>query len=158
MWKRHLGVSATIRNEEWKVMLKNVRDGFFQVVRFGWVADYNHPQTWLETFTTTSPQNRTGWSSPEFDQLLKKAAATPDPKASMKLFREAERVAVDGMAKLPIYFYTRSTLVKPYVGGFVPNGRNTTLMKWLAIDPDWAKKGKAESPYKPLEFDKPGLY
>ncbi len=70
MWKRHLGISVTLRNEEWKVMLKNVRDGHYQVVRFGWIGEYNHPATWLGTLLSYSPQNRTGWADQEFDDLM----------------------------------------------------------------------------------------
>src|SRR5204863_2475555 len=95
MWKRQLGVSATMRNEEWKVMLKNVRDGNFQVVRFGWVADYNHAHTFLDTFLSFSPNNRTGWKDTDFDALLKKAAATAEPKESIRLYRLAEKRVVD---------------------------------------------------------------
>ena len=157
MWKRHLGISVTLRNEEWKVMLKNVRDGHYQVVRFGWVAEYNHPHTWLGTFLSSSPQNRTGWADKEFDELVGRAAATSDLAESIRIYRKAEARAVEGMAKLPFYFYTKSTLVKPWVRGFKPNARNLQLMKWLWID---AVASSADGPGEPasptLEFPPPG--
>src|SRR5262249_33609460 len=31
MWKQNLGISVTLRNEEWRVMLKNIRDGHYQI-------------------------------------------------------------------------------------------------------------------------------
>lgn len=156
MWKRHLGISVTLRNEEWKVMLKNVRDGNFQVVRFGWVADYNHPQTWLDTFLSYSPNNRTGWADPAYDALLAQAAREPDPKESIRLYRKAEKLAVDGMAKLPMYFYTRSTLVKPWVKGFYGHGRDMHLLRWLWIDPDWRTHGADDPAYVSPDFPTPG--
>ncbi len=156
MWKRHLGVSATIRNEEWKVMLKNVRDGNFHVVRFGWTADYNHPHTWLDTLLSQSPQNHTGWADKQYDEMLKKAASTADPKESIKLYRAAELRAVEGMAKLPLYFYTKSTLVKPWVKGFTGNGRNVHLMKWFWIDDDWRNNPSNEPAYPSVELPPPG--
>jgi oligopeptide transport system substrate-binding protein len=161
MWKRHLGISATLRNEEWKVMLKNVRDGHFQVVRFGWVGDYNHPHTWLDTLMSHSPQNHTGWADKEFDTMLMRAAATPDQKESIKRYREAELRAVEGMAKMPLYFYTKSTLVKPWVRGFTGNARSTHLVKWFWIDPDWKqnegkyKRGE-DYAFPAYEFPTPG--
>lgn len=156
MWKRHLGISVTLRNEEWKVMLKNVRDGHFQVARFGWIGEYNHPHSWLATFLSSSPQNRTGWADKEFDELIRTAAATSDLEESIRSYREAEARAVEGMAKLPFYFYTRSTLVKPWVRGFRPNPRNIQLMKWLWIDPDAAEGGPDEPASPPLELPAPG--
>ena len=50
MWKEHLGIAVSLRNEEWKVMLKTYRDGDFQVMRYGQTADYDHPQTFLAPF------------------------------------------------------------------------------------------------------------
>ncbi|CAN93606.1 MULTISPECIES: ABC transporter substrate-binding protein [Sorangium] len=156
MWKRHLGVSVTLRNEEWKVMLKNVRDGHYQVVRFGWIGEYNHPATWLGTLLSYSPQNRTGWADQEFDDLMRAAAATADPKESIRAFRKAEKRALDRMPKLPLYFYTKSTLVKPWVKGFKGNSRGVQLVKWLWNDPSWRDNPSNETAFPELEFPAPG--
>ncbi len=158
MWKKNLGITVTLRNEEWKVMLKNVRDGNFQVVRFGWVAEYNHAQTYMDTFMSFSPSNRTGWGSQEFDDAVKVAASTADPKASIQLYRDAERMAVDAMPKIPLYFYTKQTLIKPWVLGFTPNAKNLQLFKWLSIDPNQqTMPAKPQSPaFADVEFEPPG--
>lgn len=135
MWKQHLGVSVTLRNEEWKVMIKNLRDGRFQIARFGWVGDYNHPHSWLETFAGYSGNNWTHWKDPKFDQMLAEAAATKDPDVSMSRYRDAEARAVEAMPRMPIYFYTKSTLIKPYVRGYYPNAANRHNICWMWIDP-----------------------
>jgi len=137
MWRRHLGITVTLRNEEWKVMLKNVRDGNFQIARFGWFADYNHPQTFLDNFLSYSPNNRTNWGDATFDSAMKLAAATADPVLSMRHYRAAERIAVDGMSRIPLYFYTKNAMVKPWVRGFHYNARNQMLPKWMWIHPSW---------------------
>jgi oligopeptide transport system substrate-binding protein len=156
MWRRHLGVSVSLRNEEWKVMLKNVRDRNFQIVRFGWIADYDHPHTFLDTFLSTSPNNRTGWKSPAYDQLVERAASTADREASIGLYREAEALAVEAMPKIPLYFYTKSTLMKPYVRGFRFNAKNRHHLAWLWIDPDFASSTKDEPAITPPSFPPPG--
>ncbi len=156
MWKRHLGVSATLRNEEWKVMIKNYRDGYFQVMRFGWTADYNHPHTFLDQFLSQSPSNQTGWSDPAFDEALRKAAAEPDRKESIRLYRKAEEIVVAAMPRIPIYFYTKSTLVKPWVKGYWGWSRYAHAYQYLWIDPDFAAHPGNEPAYPPLEFPAPG--
>jgi oligopeptide transport system substrate-binding protein len=156
MWKKNLGVSVTLRNEEWKVMLKNVRDRNFQVARFGWIADYNHPQTFLDTFLSYSPNNRTGWSSASFDAMVKRAAATADPVDSIRIFREAEKILIDESPKMPIYFYTKNTLIKPYVKGFHFNIRNQHRARWLWIDPDWQNNPSDDPAYAVPQWPKPG--
>ena len=158
-WKRNLGVSVTLRNEEWKVMLKTVRDRNFQVVRFGWIADYNHARTFLDTFLSYSPNNRTGWNNPKFDDLMKRAEETSDVAESISLYREAEEIAVDAMPKMPIYFYTKVTLKKPYVKGFVFNTRNTQLIKYMWIDPDWEKDPTSNDvAYAVADFPAAGVF
>ncbi len=158
MWKRHLGVSVSLRNEEWKVMLKNVRDRHFQIVRFGWIGDYDHPQTFMDTFMGDSPNNRTGWKSPQFDALVRKARSTGDVAESMKLYRQAERILVDELPKLPIYFYTKSTLIKPYVKGHHFNRRNEQLVHWMWIDENWQSNPSDEPAMVPEAVPPPGEY
>lgn len=158
-WKKNLGISVQLRNEEWGVMLKNVRDRNFQVVRFGWIGDYDHPQTWMDTFMAKSPNNRTGWSSAAFEALIDKARKTADVEASMKLYREAEKILADEVPKIPLYFYSKTTLVKPYVKGHHFNRRNEQLVQWMWIDPDWKKHGADDPPaFEPPRFDPPGSY
>ncbi|NUP04636.1 MAG: peptide ABC transporter substrate-binding protein [Polyangiaceae bacterium] len=158
MWKRNLGVSVQLRNEEWHVMLKNVRDKNFQVVRFGWIADFDHPQTFMDTFMAKSPNNRTGWSSAEFESLVAKARRTADTAESMKLYREAEKILADEVPKLPLYFYSKTTLVKPYVKGFFFNRRNEQLVNWMWIDDNWASNKTNEPAYQPETFPPPSAY
>lgn len=157
-WKKNLGVSVQLRNEEWHVMLKNVRDKNFQVVRFGWIADYDHPQTWMDTFMAKSPNNRTGWSSAPFEALIEKARKTSDPEASMKLYREAEKILADEVPKMPIYFYSKTTLMKPYVKGFTFNRRNEHMIQWLWIDDNWANDSKSEPALSVPDFGNAGAF
>ncbi len=158
MWKRNLGVTATLRNEEFKVLLKNYRDGNFNIVRGGWQGEFNHPQTFLNTFLSSSPENQTGWADPAFDAALKDAATTADPKESMKAYRKAEALAMAGMSRIPFYFYTRSTLIKPWVKGFLPIPRGQHLIQYLWIDPDGVHHEGNEFAYPPPEFATPGVY
>ena len=156
MWKRHLGISVALRNEEWKVMLKNIRDGHFQIARFGWIADYNHPHTYADLLYSFSYANHTNWTSAAYDKLVEQAAATAEPLESMRLYRDAELLALQSMPRLPLYFYTKSTLIKPYVKGYWPNASNDHFVRWMWIDDDYDKGGANAPSYPPREFPKPG--
>lgn len=115
-------------------MLKSRDQGNFQILRGGFGAEYDHPLTWLDTFLSKSPQNESGWADPEFDRLVKEAVSIPDPVESIRKLRLAEARAVAAVPRIPLYFYTKSTLVKPWVKGFYPNARNVHLFQWLWID------------------------
>ncbi len=156
MWKRYLGISAQLRSEEWKVMLNSYRSGQFQVIRLGWTADYDHPQTFLEQFLSENPQNQTGWRVPRFDEAMKQAAAVAEQMESIRLYRKAEAIALAAMPRIPLYFDTRSTLVKPWVKGFWGSSLNPHQVQYLWIDPDWQRGGPNEPAYLPAELPPPG--
>lgn len=157
MWRRNLGVTANLRSEEWKVMLQSYRDGQFQVMRFGWQADYDHPHTFLDTFRSDSQHNGTGWGDPAFDAALRRAAETADPEASARLYREAEAIAVTATPRIPLYFYTRSTLRKPWVRGFraMPHGVHLVQFLWIGEGPSASATDDAPA-YAPPPFPPPG--
>jgi len=158
MWKQNLGISVQLRNEEWKVMLKNLRDGRFQVARFGWVADYNHPHTWHDVFLSYSNNNWTRWGDPKYDALVELAAATAEQRKSIDLYRDAEEMLVAAMPRMPLYFYTKSTLIKPYVKGYYPNGANKHRIRWMWIDPGWKTNSDNVPAYPPRAFPEPGSF
>jgi len=147
---------VTLRNEEWKVLLKTISDGQFQIARLGWFADYNHPHDWLSSFLSDNAQNHAGWADPEFDALLEKATVAADPGESIRLYRRAEALALAGMPRLPLYFRARATLVKPWVKGFYGSPRDTHLLRWLWIDPDFRGHPGNEPAGVPLELPPPG--
>lgn len=155
MWREHLGITVQVRNEEWKVMLKSMRDGNFQIARFGWIGDYNHPHTWLDTFLSYSNNNWTRWKSSEFDGLLQRAAEEGDPEKSIRMYRDAEKLAVESFARLPIYFYTKLTMMKPYLKGNWVNASNKHPVKWMWIDPDWRNNPENTTAYPVDELPAP---
>jgi oligopeptide transport system substrate-binding protein len=156
MWKEQLGISVQLRNEAWPVFLKNLRDGHFQIARFGWIADYNHPQTFMDVFLSYSNNNWTNWADPRFDALVDRAAAEPDGKRSIELYRQAEKIIVDAMPRMPIYFYTKSTLIKPFVKGYWDNAMNKHGVRYMWVDPAWRTDKENRPAIPALDFPEPG--
>lgn len=137
-------------------MLASRDQGQFQIVRGGFAAEYNHPQTFLDTLLSYSPQNPTGWADPEYDRLVKEGAALADPVESIRKLREAERRAAEQVPRIPLYFYTKSTLVKPWVKGFYPSPRNVHLAQWLWIDPTTQAENRPAA--EPRDYPPPGQF
>jgi oligopeptide transport system substrate-binding protein len=157
MWRRHLGVAVSLRSEEFKVMLNTIQQGQFQIVASGWVADYNHPYTFLETFLSGSPNNASGFSDATFDALLARAEGASDPEESIRVYRQAEERAVLGMSRLPLFFPAGSMLRKPWIKGFYGNGRSMDLVRWLWIDPAFRDHPMSDEPASaPPDLPKPG--
>jgi oligopeptide transport system substrate-binding protein len=134
MWSKNLGVEVELRNKEWKVHYQDMIDGNFQMAFTGWGADYMHPMTFMELFLSGSPNNQTGWASSAYDALVDKAVKTVETKASMQLFADAEKVFMDGMPILPVYYGTTPAMMAPYVKGWYKLPIGTYIFKNAFID------------------------
>lgn len=134
MWKEHLGVDIEIENQEWKVYLKNLQTSNFQLSRMGWIGDYPDPFTFLELLRSGNGNNHSSWSDARYDALLRQANATFDKPARSALLRKAEQLAMDNVPVIPLYVYTNSEMVKPYVRGHALNYENRLLLKYWWID------------------------
>ncbi len=120
-WQRELGISVKTRNEEWASYLSSQRQMQYNVSRRAWIGDYADPNTFLDMFVTGGEQNNTGWGNAEYDELIADAGRERDPEQRMKILQQAERLLMDEMPIVPIYFYVSKNMVKPYVRGFYNN-------------------------------------
>ncbi|MDC9595119.1 ABC transporter substrate-binding protein, partial [Xenorhabdus sp. IM139775] len=76
MWKKNLGAIANIQAEEWKVKLESEHQGKFDVIRSGWIGDYNSPISFFNIFTTNQTNNASFYSNQDFDNWTRKAGET----------------------------------------------------------------------------------
>jgi len=135
MWREVLGARVTLRNEEWKVFLQNVREGNdTEIYRAGWIGDYNDPNTFFEVMNSHFGINGTGYASDRYDTLQQRAAHMPEGEARTKVMRQAEARLLKDNPVIPIYFYTSKTLLKPYVEGFEGNALGAYYSKDLRIE------------------------
>lgn len=153
MWKDHLGIEVQLANQEWKVFLKTRNLMDFQIARGGWVGDYPDPYTYLDLLSSTNGNNSSNWASAKYDDLLARANANPDPEARLALLREAESHMLDAQPVIPVYVYTKSQMIKPYVKGFWGNYQDRHPWKYMYIDPDWASSPESEAPPEMIPFD-----
>jgi oligopeptide transport system substrate-binding protein len=118
-WKERLGVEVNLESQDFQVTLKNQRDLNYDLARAGYVGDVPDPNTFLgDLFTSTSEFNNTGWSNKKYDDLIKQANATLDPKSRYKAFADAEKLLVeDELPIAPIYFSVNLNLVKTWIKG-----------------------------------------
>lgn len=137
MWRKHLGVQVEIENQEWKVYLKSLETKDFQLGRYAWIGDYPDPFTFLELFTTHNGNNKSNWSSREYDDLLRRANLQRDPARRLSQLREAEQIFARELPVIPIYVYTRSELVKPFLRGHALNYESRYMYKYWWIDERW---------------------
>ena len=133
MWRDVLGVKAILVNEEFKVFIDNVSSkDKTEVFRLSWTGDYNDALSFLQLMKSSNPSNLTGYSSPEFDQVLSLAEREPDPVARKSHLERAERIAMASYPVIPLYFYVSKHLVSPAIFGWKDNVMDVHLSRHLS--------------------------
>ncbi len=134
MWRETLGFEATLINEEFQVLLSNMRaKEVTQVFRSSWNGDYNDAHTFLQVLLTGSSSNMTGYASEEFDSLMQRAAEQADLERRQLYLEEAERVLLADHPVIPLYFYVSKHLVSPRVRGWGDNVLDYHYSQHLSI-------------------------
>lgn len=114
MWEKELGIRMEIRQMEWKVYLNEQNKLNFDLSRSSWIGDYNDANTFLDMFMSNNGNNRTGWKSEEYDQLIREANQQTDIAKRTKMMQQAETTVIDKeLIIVPIYFYAGVNFFDP---------------------------------------------
>ncbi|KUO68578.1 MAG: peptide-binding protein [Clostridia bacterium BRH_c25] len=125
MWRTNLGVELQLENVDFQVKLDREKAGDYQISRAGWIGDYIDPMTFMDLWLSDGAFNDAEYSNPEYDKLVLEAKSTVDQKVRMENMRKAEQMLMADMPVVPVYFYTRPYVQKPYVTGvFKPLNRD----------------------------------
>lgn len=134
MWKKELGIEVELENQEWKVFMNNRNEGFFEIARAGWVGDFRDPYTFLSQFLSDSEQNEARWKNEEYDRLVLAALREPDTMKRWALYARAEAILVEELPVLPLYFYSRQTLIGGWVKGWYPNAQGIHPLRDIRLE------------------------
>ncbi|QUJ68906.1 peptide ABC transporter substrate-binding protein [Photobacterium sp. GJ3] len=117
MWKQSLPVEVDLANQEWKTFLEKLAQKDFGLARYAWVGDYNEASTFLSYFESKG-MNYSRWANPAYDQAMANALAATSETERNKFYQEAERIFSEEMPAIPLYFYTKTVVKSPKVGGY----------------------------------------
>ncbi|NIC05894.1 peptide ABC transporter substrate-binding protein [Billgrantia bachuensis] len=133
MWEP-LGVEADLFNSEVAVHYADLRQGKFDVGRAGWIGDYNDAQNFLSLLEGGVANNYGAYANEEFDTLMSEAAETQDLDRRGEIMAEAERLALEDNATLPIYYYVSRNLVNPALQGWENNIEDIHRSRWVSFE------------------------
>src|SRR5699024_1818758 len=119
MLSEHLGVDVTLENQEWNVFAEAQQNLELQFSRSSFLNDYNDPVNFLESFITDSYMNRTGFSSEEYDDLIKKGQTELDEEKRWEYLYEAEKLLAEEMIAIPIRYYNTVVLEADGITGIL---------------------------------------
>jgi oligopeptide transport system substrate-binding protein len=118
---KKVGVRVKLKNIDTAAYWQAMYAGEPAFFRTGWIADIPDPDNFLYTLLDSkqfgAAGNATWYSNPEFDRLVERARSSTDWTERERLYREAEKLAVEDAAWLFVYYYRDVAIVKPYVKG-----------------------------------------
>ncbi|HLP27115.1 MAG TPA: ABC transporter substrate-binding protein [Candidatus Didemnitutus sp.] len=134
MLKEHLNVTVKLLQVEFAQHLESIDNGQAPFYRLGWIADYPDPETFLNLYHgkivpppgQPSPINSTRFQNARFDELFEQALSTTDRSKRMRLYREAEQIAIDNAPMLLIFNDEDYRFIQPYVKGHPHNAMDRT--------------------------------
>ena len=145
MLGENLGVTVNIEQLQFPQHLENLETGKALFWRSGWIADYPDPENFLnllygghvpENITDKSFINSVRYQNPAFDEKFNEALREIDEAKRYDLFRQADQIAVDDAATLPIFYDENTRLIQVYVKNFPSNAMEYRDMTLVFFDKD----------------------
>jgi ABC-type oligopeptide transport system substrate-binding subunit len=133
--KENLGVELIIHNVEWKTFLERLGKHDFSMAQLILGGGFN-PVGYLEMLESNTPDNRSRWSNPAFDQIVREARAATDRKSMDAAIGKAMALGDKEVPIISVYRLTRQTLLHPDLKGHVSNAENRHLLRWMS----WGSK------------------
>lgn len=124
--------------------LENLETGKTLFWRTAWIADYPDPENFLnllygghipDKLSDKSYVNSVRYKSEKFDSLFTMALKETDKKKRYDLYRQADQVAMDDAAIIPLYYDENYRLIQPYVKNFDANAMEFRDFKKVYMDP-----------------------
>ncbi len=135
-WRQNLGVEVKVRQLEPERFLYYLKEEKDEMFLMGWIADYPHPQDFLDILFHSGTDNNYGeYSNPEVDSLLERGAVEQDYGMSLALYQQAEQKLVEDAAFLPLSFGQNYILIKPYIKGYTINPMGFAMLNKVSIKP-----------------------
>ncbi|HEV2675466.1 MAG TPA: peptide ABC transporter substrate-binding protein [Aliidongia sp.] len=133
MWKTNLGVEVTLDNQEFQVLLTNLRRQNYEIGSLGFQIDFDDPVQYLRINQTDAGDfNSSAYANPAYDALIHQARVALDWPTRNALAEKAERILMDDVPIIPLFSYANNYLVKPRVTGW-RNNEGDAPSRFLSI-------------------------
>ena len=131
--KKNLGLQVEIQAFDHKTFRAQLDVHAYPLFEASWSADFPDPDNFLSVFLSNSGNNRTGWKSADFDELVL-TSRNLGQKARERNYMEAQQLLVEKEAViLPLYYEPNMAMVRPRVRGLELNPLNYLLLRKVTL-------------------------
>lgn len=117
------GLTVTIKSvpKKQRLALSTAKD--FDMVNFGWLADYPDASSFLDLYTSDASYNYGSWKNTTFDSVMAdtKDKDANNAKARYADFKKAEQTLEKDMGVVPMYYRSTAALKNTKVKGVIFN-------------------------------------
>ncbi|MBM3925276.1 MAG: peptide ABC transporter substrate-binding protein [SAR202 cluster bacterium] len=134
MWRANLGVRVQVRLVDPNIYYYVIQQNVDHLYNYGWIADYPDPQNFLDVLFHSGEENNVGgYANASVDTLLDKLRTETDNESRLRQYQEVEKMLLNDLAGMPLYFGRSFYLVKPYVLGFTKNAQGMLDLKLVEL-------------------------
>ncbi len=134
-WEDHLGLQVVLEGIEPKVYYQRISQKKFQLAAGSWIADFNDPINFLETFKYKhGSTNNTGWEDPKYVDLLNRSALCKESNERKGLLSEAEAILLEQMPIIPIFHFALNYLQKDEIKDVVISPLGQVDFRWAHFE------------------------
>lgn len=135
MWKTNLGVTVEIVSYEDKVTSEQAELGNFSIISDGWTGLYPDPMSIMQPMDFFAGSVIwTYWSNEDFHDLLVGTVAELDQQKRMDDFIEMEKMLIDEMPILPLFYRSNTYLCKPGFKNVIKNLIGHTYLEYAYFE------------------------
>ncbi|GAP13003.1 bacterial extracellular solute-binding proteins, family 5 Middle [Longilinea arvoryzae] len=99
-------IKVDLKSQNWAEYVDSFVAGKLPAFILGWFPDFVDPDNWLTPFASClqSPDNGVNYCNPAMDELLTKAATTPDGPDREALYKQIGELYADEVPTLPLFW------------------------------------------------------
>lgn len=121
-WHTELGITISVVQREARTHLAALAAGDYDLAFVAAIPDYDSAADLLRHFTTGDAGNYPQWSHPGYDALIAAGALA-----------EAEKILLDELPLIPLYFNAKDYLIRPAVRGWREDALWTRYYKHVSF-------------------------
>lgn len=130
MWSS-IGVKVDLFGADLSSHYQAMRTGDFDISHTGWLLDFSDPSNILDVLSASSEFNAPGYDNPQYEALLLAASTETDLAKRAVILRQAEQLAIDDAAVIPLNWIVVRNLVAQGITGVVDNAKNVHRTRWV---------------------------
>jgi peptide/nickel transport system substrate-binding protein len=149
---RRVGISLSVRSNEFGTFYGDIQRGEFDLTSMQWVG-INDPHQYYMVFdskmTPPNGHNRGWYANPEMDRLVEAGDAMLDPEQRRAIYAKVQKLAADDLPYVSLWWQDTVAVMNRRMAGFepFPNGslRSFSNLKLLDAEPNASAGAGLES-------------